>query len=628
LTAQGRAIHIVKLSSVKIPLDSPEIDWLLFLALFPAVLGTVVVFGAGILLGLYWSFWLALTLIGILALPLCAAVLGGLGIGLVAIVRLWWALIRPPKKRSRIDYYIVAFCSFFACLTVAVFWLHNPLLEDSWKSVDFDGKAFFRMSVGLVTITGYPLVALIVALRVRLRPPPTAPGQRGISAYVIAGASIVAFWVISAAGVIYFQEQIGPLVKSMRVAAAPWSDPRYQHYADRGAIADSICRGDLESAGKALRRDAVPVTQASVFAVMECLTATRWTNGGRTTETVFMAERVPLILEVILRSERALGINSVNGCTPMQVSLQKELMQLHQLPSLRFFVDRHLSLNCNDSSGKPVFWSGGLRSVADLKRLRSMGVDLYARDSTGQQVLTANPDHFIDTVDGDVLWYLVDQGVELEDPRHLALPFNVELMLRIEGQGRGALPIAPQMAAKLVARVGEPTTQALVASVQKYEPRGRRFDVLVTSYRARVTGQEKAPHFAFEPTTAQENARITVWIGSDGDVVERESRVGKTEAWYRWRAPAAVIEVLQMMMHDPVFGEFHSARTTDTDHFNAAACMRLSGLNRDSGYLSDRQARMLTFVLDAARNDSSMQALEGKPAGLDSCTVEALKSPT
>ena len=120
------------------------------------------------------------------------------------------------------------------------------------------------------------------------------------------------------------------------------------------------------------------------------------------------------------------------------------------------------------------------------------------------------------------------------------------------------------------------------------------------------------------------DALITVWIESDGNVVERESRPGKTDAWYRWQAPAAVIETLQMMVHDPVFGDFHrkNARTTSADHFNAAACIRFLWVDGDSGYLNDRQAKRLTSVLDAGRNESSIQSLERKPVGLNSCTVD------
>ena len=468
----------MKFNPVKIPLDSPEIDWLLFFCLFPAVLGIVVVFGAGILLGIYWSFWLVLTFIGILLVPFCAAALGALGIGSVSIVRLWWALISPPKKQSLFDYYFVAVCGLFALVTVTVFYLHNPLLQDSWKEIDFDGKEFFRMSVGVVALTLYPLLALIIALRVRLRPPPTALAHRGISEYMAAGAAIIAFWVISVAGVIHFQRQIAPLVKSMRMTTAPWSDPNHQLRADLGPIVDSICQGNPESAREALHSHAATLTDSSVSAVMECLIATRWTNGGRATETVFMEKRVPLILDVILAREQVLAINSVNGCTAMQVSLQKKLMELGHLASLRVLVDRHLSINCHDSAGNPVFWSGGLRSVADLKLLQSMGVDLYARDSMEQQILIANPNHFIDTVDGDVLWYLVDQGIELEDPKHLAPPFNVALMMRIKQQGGRpwVLPISPQVVEKLVARVGEPPTQALIESVPNYEPQSRKAD--------------------------------------------------------------------------------------------------------------------------------------------------------
>src|SRR6185312_11750180 len=138
----------------------------------------------------------------------------------------------------------------------------------------------------------------------------------------------------------------------------------------------------------------------------------------------------------------------------------------------------------------------------------------------------------------EVLWYLVDQGVELQDPRHVAPPFNVALMLRIEQQRAMASPISPQVLAKLVGRVGEPTTQTLIESVQKYEPQSRRFDsfvALVSSYRARLAGQDEPRHFAFAPTSSQVDALITVWIGSDGNVVERESRLGKTDAWYHWR---------------------------------------------------------------------------------------------
>ena len=137
---------------MKIPLDSPEIDWLLFFCLFPAVLGIVVVFSAGILIGIYWSFWavLGLMFLGIFLVPLCVAALGSLGIGLVSIVRLWWALISPPKKQPLTDYYFVAICSFFALVADTVFYLHNPLFEDHWKTIDFDGKEFFRLSVGVV----------------------------------------------------------------------------------------------------------------------------------------------------------------------------------------------------------------------------------------------------------------------------------------------------------------------------------------------------------------------------------------------------------------------------------------------------------------------------------------------
>jgi hypothetical protein len=336
-------------------LDSPEIDWLLFFCLFPAVVGTVVVFGAGILLAAYWSFWLVLTLIGILVVPLCAAAAGALGIGSVSFVRLWWALISPPKKQPLTDYYFTAVCVFFALVAVLVC-LQNPLLEESWNTLDFDGNEFFGMSVGFVALTLYPPLALIVALRVRFRPAPTALARRRTSQYMAAGAAIVAFWAIGAAGVIHFQRQIAPLVKSMRMSAAPWSDPRYRLYEARGPIADSICQGNLESAREALHSSAATtLTDASVRAVMECLIATRWTNGGRTTQTVFMEERVPLILDVILGREQALAVNSVAGCTAMQVSLQKKLIELGQLASLRVFLDRHLSINCHDSSGNPVF---------------------------------------------------------------------------------------------------------------------------------------------------------------------------------------------------------------------------------------------------------------------------------
>jgi hypothetical protein len=208
-------------------------------------------------------------------------------------------------------------------------------------------------------------------------------------------------------------------------------------------------------------------------------------------------------------------------------------------------------------------------------------------------------------------------------------------MMRIEQQGvrPWVLPISPQVVEKLVARVGEPTTQTLIESVQKYEPQSRKVDsfvTLVTSYRARLTGQDKTPHFSFAPTAAEVDALITVWIGSDGNVVERESRLGKTDAWYQWHAPAAVIETLQMMVHDPVFGDFYkkNARTTDADHFNAAACIRLLWVDGNSGYLNDRQAEMLTFVLDAGRNESSIQPLDSEPGGLNSCTVDILKIPT
>ena len=60
----------------------------------------------------------------------------------------------------------------------------------------------------------------------------------------------------------------------------------------------------------------------------------------------------------------------------------------------------------------------------------------------------------------------------------------------------------------------------------------------------------------------------------------------------------------------------------------AAACIRFLGVDGDSGYSNDRQAKMLTFVLDAGRNESSIQSLESKPAGLNSCTVDILKIPT
>jgi hypothetical protein len=200
------------------------------------------------------------------------------------------------------------------------------------------------------------------------------------------------------------------------------------------------------------------------------------------------------------------------------------------------------------------------------------------------------------------------------------------LLSRLE-QGAGTAPISPQIAEKLLDRMDEPSTQELVESVKSYDEVSRKIDsfaVLVASYRARMNHQDRTLQFTAAAPASKGDVLVTVWIESDGDVLERQNRPDQPSLWFQWHAPATVINTLQMMVHDPVFGDLHrkNARTADSDRVNAAACVRFRWVGGDSGYLNDRQARMLTFVLDAARSASVVQSVASNATGVNACTPD------
>jgi hypothetical protein len=204
--------------------DPTEIDWLLFFWLFPAVVALAVVSVKAILIGIPYILWLTVSIIFVLLVPFLVASLIIIGAGFFSILRLWWALIRPAQKQSAYDYICVAGCSLFGL--GAVVYLQSLFLNDYWR-IDFEGKDFFYVSIALVTCAIYPLLALVISLRVHLRSPQTAQPRRHapignvVFGYVVIGLVVVGLWVISVAGVVQLQGQIVSTVKSMRMASAP-----------------------------------------------------------------------------------------------------------------------------------------------------------------------------------------------------------------------------------------------------------------------------------------------------------------------------------------------------------------------------------------------------------------------
>jgi hypothetical protein len=418
-------------------------------------------------------------------------------------------MMAPPIGLALLPFSL--FC-IYALYSLAALWLTLTVTHSSVPTV---GLRFAAVAIGCMLAVAS---AAFIAARIR----ETGEGEYGpwavggLFAYAISGVLLLVAhvssitsrpgpglpwkillvagtWVVSITGIMACPALLQEWIQVSKIQAS--RQIRLDSY---DPVALALCDGNVQRARSILVQ---PQYQASPWPAIQCISTHGWIDEHQRGR-IFFAERVPVVLDAILKYEQQNGVASRPGCTELQIQLLRKLIQ-ERPRALASYRERGLRVDCttDDPHRSPEWWHvafGDAEHLRDLSQLVAVGIDLLQRDAGRGQLLSSNVNSFVRKIASDPLLEMVEHGMDLQAPDRRAPHLAVEVMWRRferSSQDRGSVE-------KLLAMTGEPTYEQVVeaAEVGWYEfsqrSRDERYDhAALRSYIAtlRATTQHDPP---------------------------------------------------------------------------------------------------------------------------------------
>ena len=232
---------------------------------------------------------------------------------------------------------------------------------------------------------------------------------------------------------------------------------------DSNPIVVAVCTGRLDKAAELIRVQGYQLSESDVGNLQGCM------NWYLEIPRSY-AERVGLVLDVILAWEARGASQAPQGCTAYQKSLLREVYKKSNFPdtAVQAFVVRGLPITCPLEPGElqPVWWEafGKMSRLSPLAaqrlpRLQALGIDLQQTDSKGLGLVAANPEELINSLNDAELLSFAELGLRDQPGGRTPHALVIEVMKRRHGLGADIFNSRDLLRAFQL--VGEPTDEQL-----------------------------------------------------------------------------------------------------------------------------------------------------------------------